>query len=327
MNNEILVVIPLNKINENKIEDALSKLNVFSNILILNHSSNKELINKLKDYKILTEVGDNSKIINYCLDNYKNTKVITIINNLNETDIEDIINVSKVAINNENSYALGVKDKTLTNINNKIYILLYKMLFNYNVNDAISPINSFSLKLAKKLLNINIYSQNLLITLIENNINIIEVNIKTVYNKTNINNFNSLDFIKKIYNSFFKYLLKIFIPYIITLILFLILFYFIYNINDLTTLIITSLISGFIGVIINIIMNYTNIYHHNNLGNNFIYIFKKILKIFMSGFLIYILYNLLNLNLLLSKVIIDIILTIIFYLIFRNVGFKNEKKN
>ena len=74
-------------------------------------------------------------------------------------------------------------------------------------------------------------------------------------------------------------------------------------------------------------MNFSNIYHHNSIGNNFIYVFKKLLKAFIGGFFIYILYNLLNLNLLLSKVIIDIILTIIFYLIFRNVGFRNEKKN
>ena len=74
-------------------------------------------------------------------------------------------------------------------------------------------------------------------------------------------------------------------------------------------------------------MNYRNIYKHNNLGNNLVYILKKILKIFIAGFIVYICYNLLNINLLLSKVIVDIILTIIIFLIFRNVGFKNEKKN
>lgn len=328
MNDELLIIIPLNKINELKINDALNKLNAFSNILILNYSTNTELIKKLeKEYTVLNEVGENKKIINYCLDNYKSIKAITIINNINEADMDDIINVSKNAINNENSFVIGVKDKTLAKVSNKIYMLLYKMLFNYNVGDAMSPINSFSLKLAKKLANLNIYQKNMLITLIEENINIIEINIKTIYNKAKINYFNAIDFIINLYNSFFKYFLKIFIPYVIGLILFLMLFYFINYPNDLISLILLSILSGLITIIINIIMNFRNIYHHNTIGNNFIYVFKKLLKFFIGGFLIYILYNLLNLNLLLSKIIIDLILTIIFYIIFKNVGFINEKKN
>ena len=328
MNNELLIIIPLNKVNELKIEDALKKLNAFSNILILNYSSNLEIIKRLdKDYTILNKVGDNSKIINYCLDNYKDIKVITIINNLNEADMEDIINVSKMAINNEDAFVIGIKDKILAKFSNKIYMFLYKMLFNYNVSDAMSPINSFSLKLAKRLANTNMYQRNMFITLIEENIDIIEINIKTVCNKTKIKNFAPLYFIKDLYNSFFKYFLKIFIPYIIGLILFLMSFYFINYPNDLISLVLLNILSGLITIIINIIMNFSNIYHHNSIGNNFIYVFKKLLKAFIGGFFIYILYNLLDFNLLLSKIIIDIILTIIFYIIFKNVGFKNEKKN
>ncbi len=116
MNDELLIIIPLNKINELKIEDALNKLNAFSNVLILNYSNNTELIKKIeKDYTILNEVGGNSDIIKYCLDNYKSIKAITIINNLNEADMEDIINVSKVAINSEDSFVIGVKDRLLAN--------------------------------------------------------------------------------------------------------------------------------------------------------------------------------------------------------------------
>ena len=77
----------------------------------------------------------------------------------------------------------------------------------------------------------------------------------------------------------------------------------------------------------NIILNYRNIYKHNKIINNIVYIFKKILKIFIAGIFIYICYNLLNINLLLSKLIVDILLTIILFIIFRNVGFKDDKKN
>lgn len=322
MNDELLIIIPLNKINENKIEDALNKLNAFSNVLILNYSNNTNLINKLASfYHILNEIGDPLQIIKYCQDNYKNIKAITYIKNLYETDIEDVIKVSKEAIDNKNSFIIGITDNSL--INSKVTNFLYKVFFNYNIHDAFSPLYSLSLDLANKITNINAaYSDNILITLIENNIDIKEINIKTIYNKNNT--FNTL---KINYNALFKYFLKLFIPYILSLLVFFILFYFIDNVNDLTSLIITTLISGFIGVIINFLMNYPNIYRHNNFGNNFIYIFKKVLKILISGFLIYILYNLLNINLLLSKLIIDILLTIIFYLIFKNVGFKDEKKN
>ena len=330
MNDELLIIIPLNKNNELKIEDALIKLNAFSNVLILNYSNNEELIKKLKkDYTILNEVGEkNSKeIIQYCLDNYKNIKAITPISNLNAADIEDIINASKSAINNPNSFIVGVKDKSFINITNKFTIFLYKCFFNYNINDSSSSITSFSKDLAQKLIHINTVSNNFLITLIENNIDIKEIHVKTIYQKNKIENTNILNSIKRIYNNFFKYFLKLFIPYVLGLLIFLITFYFINSSNDLISLVITNILSGIISIVVNTIMNYTNIYHHNTLGNNFIYIFKKLLKTLIGGFFIYILYNLLNINLLLSKVIIDIILTIIFYLIFKNVGFKDEKKN
>ena len=329
MNDEILIIIPLNKNNELIIEDALKKLNAFSNVLILNYSNNTKLITKLKqDYTILNieKVGEKhlKEVSQYILDNYQDIKAITIINNLNEADLEDIINTSKSAIENKDSFIMGVKDKAFISPINKFTSFLYKCFFNYNIYDSYSGINAFSLDLAKKLININIVSPNSLITLIENNINIKEVNIKTIYKKNNDNIFNT---IKVIYNSFYKYFLKLFIPYVISLLIFLIIFYYINYPNDLISLFMINIISGIINIIINIAMNYINIYQHSNLGNNFIYVFKKLLKAFIGGFFIYILYNLLDLNLLLSKIIIDIILTIIFYLIFKNVGFKDEKKN
>ena len=333
MNDEILIIVPLNKNNELIIEDALNKLNAFSNVLILNYSDNLELIKKLKkDYQILNKenkVRDEylKEVLKYILDNYQDIKAITIINNLNEIDLEDIINASKSAIENKDSFIMGVKDKTLNNNTNKFMAFLYKCFFNYNVIDAFSTVNAFSLDLAKKLININIVSPNSLITLIENNINIKEINIKTVYHKNDINQFNILNNIKVLYSSFYKYFLKLFIPYVISILIFLTIFYFINYSNDLISLVIINILSGIINIVINIVINYINIYRHNNLGNNFIYVFKKLLKAFIGGFFIYILYNLLDFNLLLSKIIIDIILTIIFYIIFKNVGFKNEKKN
>ena len=325
MNDEILIIIPLNKNNDLIIEDELKKLNSFYNVLILNYSNNTKL---KQDYTILNieKVGEKylKEVLQYILDNYQDIKAITIINNLNEADLEDIINTSKSAIENKDSFIMGVKDKAFIRPINKFTSFLYKCFFNYNIYDSYSGINAFSLDLAKKLININIVSPNYLITLIENNINIKEVNIKTIYKNNNDNIFNT---IKAIYNSFYKYFLKLFIPYIISLLIFLIIFYYINYPNDLISLFMINIISGIINIIINIAMNYINIYRHSNLGNNFIYVFKKLLKAFIGGFFIYILYNLLDLNLLLSKIIIDIILTIIFYLIFKNVGFKDEKKN
>ena len=203
MNDEILIIVPLNKNNELIIEDALNKLNAFSNVLILNYSNNTKL---KQDYTILNieKVGEKylKEVLQYILDNYQDIKAITIINNLNEADLEDIINTSKSAIENKDSFIMGVKDRSLAKFSNKVYMFLYKTLFNYTLNDAMSPINSFSLKLASRLADINIYQKNMFITLIEENINIIEIDIKTIYNKAKTNDFNIMDFIKNIYNSF-----------------------------------------------------------------------------------------------------------------------------
>ena len=173
MNDEILIIIPLNKNNELIIEDALKKLNAFSNVLILNYSNNTKL---KQDYTILNieKVGEKylKEVLQYILDNYQDIKAITIINNLNEADLEDIINTSKSAIENKDSFIMGVKDKTFISPINKFTSFLYKCFFNYNIYDSYSGINAFSLDLAKKLININIIYPNYLINLIENNINI-----------------------------------------------------------------------------------------------------------------------------------------------------------
>ena len=249
MNDEILIIIPLNKNNELIIEDALKKLNAFSNVLILNYSNNTKLITKLKqDYTILNieKVGEKylKEVLQYILDNYQDIKAITIINNLNEADLEDIINTSKSAIENKDSFIMGVKDKAFISPINKFTSFLYKCFFNYNIYDSYSGINAFSLDLAKKLININIVSPNSLITLIEKNINIKEVNIKTIYKKNKNNNDNIFNTIKAIYNSFYKYFLKLFIPYIISLLIFLIIFYYINYPNDLISLFMINIISG-----------------------------------------------------------------------------------
>ena len=165
-------------------------------------------------------------------------------------------------------------------------------------------------------------------TCCEENIPIIEVPIKTIYIENNKESrFNPLKDSFIIYKEFFNYFLKLIIPYVINLILFLIIFYLINSNNDLTAITKTNFLTGIIGIILNIILNYRNIYKHNKIINNIVYISKKILKIFIAGIFIYICYNLLNINLLLSKLIVDILLTIILFIIFRNVGFKDDKKN
>lgn len=349
MNNEILIIIPAYNPPIKLFEALLTKLEgAFKHVLIVNDGSDEsfnDFFKKLeRKYHVLKHeynLGKGEAIktaYRFAYDNYKDVLAYVVIDCDNQHDIEDMINCCKAAIERPDSLVIGVRDFSLDTVpfkskaGNKITRLMFKWLFNKDITDTQTGLRAISSNIVDKLLAVSgsryNYELKCLITCCEENIPIVEVPIKTIYIENNKESrFNPVKDSFIIYKEFINYYLRLFIPYLISLLVFLIVFYFMNSNNDLKALIIVNIIAGIINIVTNIIMNYRNIYKHNNLGNNLVYILKKILKIFIAGFFIYICYNLLNINLLLSKVLVDIILTIIIFLIFRNVGFKNEKKN
>ena len=349
MNNEILIIIPAYNPTIKLFESLLTELEgAFKNVLIVNDGSDEsfnDFFKKLeRKYHVLKHeynLGKGEAIktaYRFAYDNYKDVLAYVVIDCDNQHDIEDMINCCKAAIERPDSLVIGVRDFSLDTVpfkskaGNKITRLMFKWLFNKDITDTQTGLRAISPNIVDKLLAVSgsryNYELKCLITCCEENIPIVEVPIKTIYIENNKESrFNPVKDSFIIYKEFINYYLRLFIPYLISLLVFLIVFYFMNSNNDLKALIIVNIIAGIINIVTNIIMNYRNIYKHNNLGNNLVYILKKILKIFIAGFIIYICYNLLNINLLLSKVLVDIILTIIIFLIFRNVGFKNEKKN
>lgn len=349
MNNEILIIIPAYNPPIKLFEALLTKLEgAFKHVLIVNDGSDEsfnDFFKKLeRKYHVLKHeynLGKGEAIktaYRFAYDNYKDVLAYVVIDCDNQHDIEDMINCCKAAIEHSDSLVIGVRDFSLDTVpfkskaGNKITRLMFKWLFNKDITDTQTGLRAISPNIVDKLLAVSgsryNYELKCLITCCEENIPIVEVPIKTIYIENNKESrFNPVKDSFIIYKEFINYYLRLFIPYLISLLVFLIVFYFMNSNNDLKALIIVNIIAGIINIVTNIIMNYRNIYKHNNLGNNLVYILKKILKIFIAGFFIYICYNLLNINLLLSKVLVDIILTIIIFLIFRNVGFKNEKKN
>ncbi len=349
MNNEILIIIPAYNPPIKLFEALLTKLEgAFKHVLIVNDGSDEsfnDFFKKLeRKYHVLKHeynLGKGEAIktaYRFAYDNYKDVLAYVVIDCDNQHDIEDMINCCKAAIERPDSLVIGVRDFSLDTVpfkskaGNKITRLMFKWLFNKDITDTQTGLRAISPNIVDKLLAVSgsryNYELKCLITCCEENIPIVEVPIKTIYIENNKESrFNPVKDSFIIYKEFINYYLRLFIPYLISLLVFLIVFYFMNSNNDLKALIIVNIIAGIINIVTNIIMNYRNIYKHNNLGNNLVYILKKILKIFIAGFFIYICYNLLNINLLLSKVLVDIILTIIIFLIFRNVGFKNEKKN
>ena len=349
MNKEILIIIPAYNPPIKLFEALLAKLDgAFQNVLIVNDGSdetyNDFFKNVEKKYRVLRHeynLGKGRAIktaYSYAIDNYPDVLAYVVIDCDNQHDVDDMINCCKEAIQHPDSLVIGVRDFSLENVpfksrfGNIITRTMFKWLFNYDISDTQTGLRAISPKFAPKLLNVAgdryNYELKCLIVCCEENIPIIEVPIKTIYIENNKESrFNPVKDSILIYKEFLSYYLKLFIPYLLGLIVFLITFYFLNSSDDLKALVIVNFIAGIINLVANILINYKNIYKHNNLSNNFVYILKKILKIFIAGFFIYICYNLLNINLLISKVIIDIILTIIIYMVFRNVGFKNEKKN
>ena len=349
MNRDILIIIPAYNPPIQLFEALLDKLKgAFENILIVNDGSDETYMaffKKIeKKYHLLRHeynLGKGQAIktaYSFARDNYPNVSAYVVIDCDNQHDIEDMIKCCDEAIKHPDSLVIGVRDFSLDNVpikskfGNIITKNMFKWLFNYDITDTQTGLRAISPKLAAKFLEIPgdrfNYELKCLIVCCEDGIPIIEVPIKTIYVDNNkASTFKVFRDSYIIYREFFSYFIKLFVPYLISLVVFLILFYYWNSTDDLKALVIGNITAGMVGVVFNILVNYLNLYKHNNLGNNLVYLLKKILKICIGGFLIYIGYNLLNINLLVSKIFVDIILTIGLFLVFRNVGFKDEKKN
>lgn len=215
---DIAVLIPTLDPKE-RFTEVIDKLvnNGFNNIVVVDDgSSNKEVINKINDIKILTHdvnMGKGAALktgFNY-INNLDVKGVITLDDDLQQ-DIEDIKKICDLFLDNQGVY-FGVRlfegAPFVRKYSNKLTSYIFKKIYKEDIKDTQTGLRLFPIYMLKELIKISgngfEYEMNVLKFLAINNIKINQISIQTIYFKEkNSSHYNALTDSFKIYKQLFR---------------------------------------------------------------------------------------------------------------------------
>ena len=215
---DIAVLIPTLDPKE-RFTEVIDKLinNGFNNIVVVDDgSSNKEVINKINDIKILTHnvnMGKGAALktgFNY-INNLDVKGVITLDDDLQQ-DIEDIKKICDLFLDNQGVY-FGVRlfegAPFIRKYSNKLTSYIFKKIYKEDIKDTQTGLRLFPIYMLKELIKISgngfEYEMNVLKFLAINNIKINQISIQTIYFKEkNSSHYNALTDSFKIYKQLFR---------------------------------------------------------------------------------------------------------------------------
>ena len=277
--------------------------------------------NKGKGYAIKTG-------LNYIKNKYINNYIVVTMDSDGQHDINDAYKLCNYVINNPYTYTLGKRlrgDNTplRSKIGNRITKVVYSMCCNIEIYDTQTGLRAFSDKLVDFMLSIEgnrfEYEMNCLLMASRNNINIKEIEIKTIYIDNNSHtHFNTIKDSYLIYKNIIKYSLSSLLCFLIDYVLFII-FNLIFNIT------LSNIFARFISATVNYTVNRNLVFKSN----------KKIYKSFISYFVLVVLILILNtillnifinfsINKFIAKVIVELVLFIISYIVQNKIIFRKE---
>ncbi len=291
------------------------------NIIVIEHEKN---LGKGKAIKSGLEYLQSNDAYNDCLG------VITVDSD-GQHLLKDVINVANSLKENKDSLILGCRDFESNNVppkskfGNKTTSNFFKLLYGVKISDTQTGLRGISKNLFNQLINLEgdrfEYETNMLIDCILKKVNIVEVQIETVYmnnnKETHFRPFkDSVLIYWRILNSFFKYSLVSVISCIIDLTLFQILLLTLPIKNSKTILIVISTV---IARVISSLVNYTlnkkvSFNSKNNVKNTILkYYALCIIQIIVSSTLVSILCNFIGIPEILVKIVVDTIIFIVNY--------------
>ena len=219
-----VIIIPAYNPTEKLIELVENiKHNNFNNIIVVNDGSTnnaENIFGKIDNYVTLLvhekNLGKGSAIktaLNYIKQNNIQDKIL-IMDADGQHDIEDGIKLLNQINNSEKKLILGMRNTKKmpfkSKIGNTITKNLFNLLFKSKIDDTQTGLRAFNYNLVEGFLNIKgdryEYETNMLIYCIKNNIQIEEIEIKTIYfDKNKCSNFRLFLDSFKIYCSLFSF--------------------------------------------------------------------------------------------------------------------------
>lgn len=341
----IFIVVPTLDPDEDIMRKFIKELHdEFDSILVINDGSKerynsffeslkKDGIKVIRHYRNFGKGRALKNAFNYLLNEYPNLEGVVTCDCDGQHSVKDIKKCAKSLIKNKDKLILGVRNFDKDNVppkskfGNKITRNIFKIFIGLTISDTQTGLRGLSKNLMNRFMDLSgeryEYETNMLIECKEENIEIEEVEIETIYLNSNANShFNPLKDSIMIYKLFMKYFIVAFSSFILDILLFSAIFG-ILNINS--KILAATILARVVSSIYNYIVNSNLIFKNMSIKSLFKYYVLAIIEMFFSGCFVTYLYNLLSFNIILIKIIVDTILWFINLFIQREFVFKDEE--
>ena len=345
---DIVVLIPAYKPNTEIMRKFLDELIIkFKNVVIVNDGSGEEFdeffekISKLniKVLKHNVNMGKGKAIktgFTYITQNYSNIIGAITADCDGQHTVEDIEKCAQTLRKNNETLVIGCRNFSepqtppRSKFGNNLTKMMFLLFVGIKISDTQSGLRGFSPELMKKFLKVAgdryEYETNMLIECKNNNIEIEEVPIQTIYIKNNeTSHFNPLKDSIIIYKLFIRYVIAAISSFMLDYFIFGILITFSF-INSNYNILIYTIISRIISSIYNFITNSKLVFRNSNRSSIIKYIILALIQMIMSGFLVSWISKCLKINVLIIKLFVDTIIFIVNFIIQREWIFKGDRK-
>lgn len=320
------IVIVVNDGSSVESKEIFEKLQEIKGVIILNHAENKGKGAALKT------------AFTYILDsNLPISGAITADADGQHTP-HDIKNVADCLQQHSNALILGVRDFSEENIparsefGNKMTRLILKLLVGINISDTQTGLRGIGKSTMDSFIQTSgeryEYEMNMLIDAHENQIDILEVPIDTIYlNDNESSHFNPLVDSFKIYKVFFKYIISSFSSSIIDIVLFTIFNWLLAG--NAYNILISTILARIISMTVNYYINYGQVFKSkgSKKSTSIKYFSLAVVQLLTSAVLVASISSYTGFNATIVKIFVDFVLFFISFYIQREYVFKTKQRN
>ncbi len=346
-NRKVAVLIP-SLSPSNKLIDIIRSVKEigFEQILVVNDGSDSsydEYFDKVKKLGVTVishavNLGKGRALktgINYILTEWKDCVGVITADSDGQHRAADILKCREELLINEDKLVLGCRNFSETNIplksklGNIITARVMQILVGVNVSDTQTGLRGFSRELMKRYLEVSgerfEYETNVLLFSKEESIDIVEVEIETIYLEDNkSSHFRPVIDSVKIYGLFFKFIIASLSSFIIDIGLFSLASFLFKDTFPTYYIIVSTVLARVVSSMYNFIVNKQGVFKNNdNLGKVMVkYYTLSIIQMTVSGLGVWFLHNIFMGNETVIKIIVDSILFLISFQVQREWVFK-----
>lgn len=341
----VCVIIPAYNPDEKIFLEFIEKLNKeFSKILVVNDGSSEECASVFKKIEEM-----NIKLVKHSVNLGKGRALKTAFNEVLNTypecigsvcadcdgqhSIEDIKKCVHELENNKNSLIIGARDFNKSNVparskfGNKITRGIFKIFIGLSITDTQTGLRAISNNLMRLFMNVKgeryEYETNMLIECKNQDINIVEVPINTIYIEENrTSKFNPIKDSISIYKMFAKYIFSAVSSFVIDIALFKLFLMIFNNANLVNSIICSTIISRIISSLYNFIINGKVVFKNINKSSLIKYVILVIVQMFVSAFAVEYLSKIIKINTVIIKIFVDAVIFMVNFVVQREFVFK-----